>query len=335
MSRPGRTSIAEAAEGDRQRQRGSAVSVIVPVTQRPHDLAWLYRSYSKEFVAANRPYEFVFATEPWASSLTDPLQPLIDSGEPIRIVRVGQTVGESTLLDVAGSTCSNRILVTIPSYPRVEAGTLAPLIARVEGGADMASAVRTSQRSSVVNRIQNRIFHRLLKLAMGGNFRDVASGVWALKGSVLKDLPLYGDFFRFLPVLADREGFQVVEVEVEQHVEDQRARMYGPGIYLRRLIDLLGLMVLVRFTNKPLRFFGLVGSGSALGGGAILLMLFVQRVGGRGIADRPLLLLGTLLFVLGIQAVGMGLLGEIMVHLSASHRKLYRLRDDESAEGRL
>lgn len=316
-----------------EQQPGSclAVSVIVPVTQRPYDLACLYRYYSKELVEANRPFEFVFATEPWALSLTEPLQQLIDSGEPIRIVRVGQTVGESALLDVAASTCSNPILVTIPSYRRVQAGSLAPLIGEVEGGADMAAAVRTFRGSSVFNRIQNRVFHMLLRWTMGGNFRDVASGVWALKRSIVQDLPLYGDFFRFLPALADREGFQVAEVEVGQHLEDQRTRMYSPGVYLRRLVDLLGLMVLVRFTNKPLRFFGLVGSGLALGGGAILVVLFVQRLGGRAIADRPLLLLGTLLFVLGVQAVGMGLLGEIMVHLNASHRRVYRLRDDGSS----
>ena len=85
MSPTAQTAIVEATDGNAQQQGGSAVSVIIPVTQRPHDLAWLYESYSKEFIAANRHYEFVFATEPWASSLTDPLQPhsTVDSGNSI------------------------------------------------------------------------------------------------------------------------------------------------------------------------------------------------------------------------------------------------------------
>ena len=103
--------------------------------------------------------------------------------------------------------------------------------------------------------------------------------------------------------------------------------MYSLGVYLRRLIDLLGLVFLVRFTHKPLRFFGLFGSLFSFTGGAILIVLFVQRIGGRGIADRPMLLLGTILFVLGVQAIAMGLIGEIIVHLHASHRRTYRLRD--------
>jgi hypothetical protein len=302
------------------------VAVIVPVTERPHDLAWLYRTFSAELVAAKRPFEFVFVLEPWARSLASVLEPLVVAGEPIRVLEVGQSVGEAALLDAAASTCSSPIIATLPAYPRVQPGALEDLIQEVEEGADLASAVRVSQGASLVNRIQNRLFHGLLSWLGAQGFRDVASGVRALRRSILEDLPLYGDFFRFLPVLAKREGFTVVEREEPQHPEDQRARIYAPGVYLRRVIDLLGLFFILRFTHKPLRFFGLVGSLFSLGGAVILLVLFVQRVGGRGIADRPMLLLGTLLFVLGVQAIAMGLIGEIIVHLSASHRRTYRLR---------
>lgn len=321
------------AESSRTTEGGAraAVSVIVPVTERPHDLAWLYRTFSEEFVRAGRPYEFVFALEPWRHSLGESLDPLMASGEPIRIVEVGQTVGESALLDAAASLCTNSIVVTLPAYPRVRPGALEELVETLEEqGVDMASAVRVSEGSSFVNRLQNRAFHLLLGRMGGGGFRDVASGVRAMRRAIFDDLPLYGDFFRFLPVLAAREGFSVVEHEVEQHPEDKRTRVYHPGVYLRRLIDLLGVFFIVRFTQKPLRFFGLVGSFFALAGGSILTVLLVQRLGGRGIADRPLLLLGTLLLVLGVQAIAMGLIGEIIVHLNASHSRTYRLREEPS-----
>jgi hypothetical protein len=312
----------------------AAVSVIVPVTERPHDLAWLYRTFAAEFVAAGRPFEFVFAVEPWARSFAESLDPLIAAGEPIRVLEVGQTVGESALLDAAASVCTNAIVATLPAYPRVRPGALEELVGKVEKeGVDLASAVRVSKGASPLNRIQNRVFHVLLARIGGGGFRDVASGVRAMRRSIFEDLPLYGDFFRFLPVLAAREGFSVVEHEVEQHPEDQRTRIYGPGIYLRRLIDLLGVFFILRFTHKPLRFFGLVGSFFALAGSAILAVLFVQRVGGRGIADRPLLLLGALLLVLGVQAIAMGLIGEIIVHLNASHSRTYRLREEPRSSG--
>lgn len=330
------TTVPVTAEAVAQEDGGgpAAVSVIVPVTERPHDLAWLYRTFSEEFVAAGRPYEFVFAIEPWGRSLAESLDPLMASGEPVRVLEVGQTVGESALLDAAASVCTSSIVATLPAYPRVRPGALEELVEKVEReGVDLASAVRVSEGGSLVNRIQNRLFHLLLGRMGGGGFRDVASGVRAMRRSIFDDLPLYGDFFRFLPVLAAREGFSVLEHEVEQHPEDQRTRVYGPGVYLRRLIDLLGVFFILRFTHKPLRFFGLVGSFFALAGGAILGVLFVQRMGGRGIADRPLLLLGTLLLVLGVQAIAMGLIGEIIVHLNASHSRTYRLREEAPSSG--
>jgi hypothetical protein len=234
------------------------------------------------------------------------LAPLIEGGEPIRILRVGQTVGESALLAAASATCASPILITLPPYPRVQPGSLEILVQEVEKGADLASAARISGDSSFVNRVQNRVFHAILSRMAGGDFRDVASSVRAMRRAVMEEVRLYGDFFRFLPILARREGFEVVERDVPQHPEDQRARVYSPGVYLRRLIDVLGLFFLVRFTHKPLRFFGLLGSLFAFGGGAILLVLLVQRLGGRGIANRPMLLLGALLLVLGVQAIAMG-----------------------------
>lgn len=309
----------------RGRIRGE-VSVIVPVTERPHELAWIYRTFSPELEAAGRPFEFVFVVEPWARSMTESLAPLIEKGEPIRILEVGQTVGESALLAVASATCTSPFLITLPPYPRVEPGSFEILLREIERGADLASAVRISDGASLVNRVQNRVFHAIVGWTVGGNFRDVASGVRAMKPSLLNDVPLYGDFFRFLPIIARREGFDVVEVEVPQHPEDQRARVYSPGTYLRRIIDVLGLFFLLRFTHKPLRFFGLLGSCSLLAGGSVLAVLLVQRLGGRGIADRPVLLLGALLVVLGLQAIAMGLIGEIIVHLNVSQRRTYRLR---------
>jgi hypothetical protein len=150
-----------------------------------------------------------------------------------------------------------------------------------------------------------------------------------MRREVLLELPLYGDIWRFIPVLAKREGYAVNEVDVAQHENDTSTRVYRPSVYLSRLIDLLGLYFLLRFTEKPLRFFGLLGSTLATLGGGVLAVLLYQRMHGQGIADRPLLLLGVLLLVTGIQAVALGLVGEIIVHLHASGRRSYRLMRED------
>jgi hypothetical protein len=158
-------------------------------------------------------------------------------------------------------------------------------------------------------------------------FHDIACGVRVMRRSVAETLPLYGDLHRFIPALALREGHRVEEVPVPQHPNDAAMRVYGPGVYLRRLLDVAAFFFLAKFTEKPLRFFGLVGS-VFFGLGALTgLVLLVERVAGQGIANRPLLLLAVLLLALGVQFMGLGLVGEIIVHLRSPHRRAYRVRE--------
>ncbi len=304
------------------------VSVVVPVSERPHDLDLIYGEYSAPLDRIGIPFEFVFVVEPWAREMAEALRPLIEADEPIRVFEVGQRIGEAAMISAALPRTRGEVIVTLPAYPRIRPDGLVDLVQRVDEGADLASARRIASDRSLLNRLQNRLFHLLLRVGIKSDLRDVASGVRAMRRQVLEEIPLYGDFFRFLPVLAEREGFEVQEIPLPQHPEDARTRLYSPGVYLRRLIDLLGLFFVLRFTRKPLRFFGLIGAAISGVGAVILLVLFVQRLGGEGIADRPMLLLGVLLFVLGVQALGIGLVGEIIVHLSASEGRQYRVRDE-------
>jgi len=306
-----------------------SVSVIVPITERPAELCALYREYSAVLAASDRAFEFVFVVEPWNRELTAGLTALRREGQPIEVIEAGQTVGEASLMRLGAEHARGDILVTLPAYYRIEASALPGLIREVEAGADLVVARRWPRRDSWVNRMQTAAFHALLRGVGRGRFDDVACGVRAMRREVVDTVPLYGDFYRFFPLLVQQEGFQVRQVDAPQHPLDQRTRVYGPGVYVRRLIDLLGVYFLLRFSHKPLRFFGLVGSVLSGVGGGILLVVLAQRLGGQGIADRPLLLLGVLLFTLGFQAIALGLVGEIIVHLSASSARMYRLRDEE------
>lgn len=307
------------------------ISVVVPVTERPASLVDLYHEYAAPIRNSEKSYEFVFALEPWFEELAHDVEALALEGEPIKVLRVSQTAGESSLLRLAVANTRGRVIVTLPAYFRVEASTLTRLISCVENGTDIAVARRWPRRDSWINRLQNRTFHAALARVGRTKLRDVACGVRALRRDVFDRVPLYGDFFRFWPLLALAEGYDVAEIDARQHELDRRSRVYSPGVYLRRAIDILGIFFLLRFTRKPLRFFGLLGSASALLGSAILALLAVQRIGGTGIANRPILLLGVLLVVLGVQAIALGLVGEIIVHLHISKTGTYRVRSSQDS----
>lgn len=311
------------------------ISVLVQVAGRPEPLAAFYEELTA-VLSDSYALEFVFVLEPRFDGLATELLELAARGAPIRVIRLGQRLGQAALLRAGLAHCRGSILLTLPARRRVETAALRKLVQAVEAGVDVAVARRWPRHDSWLHRTQARTFHALAGRLLGAasaRINDVNSGVMVIRRSLLSEIPLYGDFARFLPLVAQRDGYVVEEIIAPQPVSDQRAALRSPGGYLRNVLDLLGFAFLMRFNEKPLRFFGVIGSAAVVPGVLILLALVVQRLTGTGIADRPLLLLGVLLIVVGIQMIALGLIGEIIVHLHASERRGYRIQTEPATAG--
>jgi hypothetical protein len=304
------------------------VSVLVPVAEPAPDLVELYREFSEPLAAAGLNFEFVFVSFTWYREFTAPLRQLAEQA-PIVLIELGHGAGETPLLRAGVTAARGRIICTLPPYRQTEAAVLPRLVQRVCAGADLAVACRSPRKDSLINRFQSRALHLVLRGATGGKLHDAACGVRAFRQELWGELRLYGDFARFLPVFALRDGFEVEEVPAAVHPGSMRARVHRPGVYLRRLVDSLGLLFLIKFTEKPLRLFGLLGAVFSLGGALILVVVLVQRLLGQGLADRPLLLLGVLLATVGIQLLALGLIGELIVHVTAARQRLYRVKNED------
>jgi glycosyltransferase involved in cell wall biosynthesis len=301
------------------------VSVVVPVVERADDLQAVHQAFSRELETRGLPHEFVFVVD---GGLTMPPELAALGQQPsVRVLRFARTFGETAALRLGIERSTGDVILTLPAYFQVKPEGVGPLLAALEAGSDMAVASRSPRLDSWLNRMQSAVFHRMLSGVTDQRFHDIACGVRVMRRPVAEALPLYGDLHRFIPALALREGYLVEEVPVAQHPQDARTRLYGPGVYFRRLLDITAFFFLAKFTEKPLRFFGLVGSVFFVAGAATGLVLLIDRLSGTGIANRPLLLLAVLLLSLGVQLMGLGLVGEIIVHLRAPHRRAYRVRE--------
>jgi glycosyltransferase involved in cell wall biosynthesis len=302
------------------------ISVIVPVVERAGDLMAVYQAFDRELSARSESYEFLFVFD---GRFTPPPE-LVELGrvtERVRILRFAREFGETAALRLGIERSRGEVLLTLPAYFQVQPEGINLLLDAVASGADMAVAQRSPRLDSWLNRMQSRAFHRIIGGVSDQRFHDMACGVRAMTRSVAETLPLYGDLHRFIPALALREGYRVEEIAVPQHPADARMRVYRPGVYFRRLLDVAAFFFLAKFTEKPLRFFGLVGSFFFAIGAVMSLVLLIQRLDGQAIANRPALLLAVLLVALGVQLIGLGLVGEIIVHLRAPHRRAYRVRE--------
>jgi hypothetical protein len=300
------------------------LTVLVLASERAEAILELYRETRAIFQSTGMAVEYVFALEPWFASLAEDIRRTKAPEDQLEILVSAHRMGETGLVRMALPHCRAPRLLILPAYQRVAPESL-PILLRALDQADLVVARRWPRNDSFINRLQSRVFHRVTGWVTGIRLRDIGSGVRAIRREVLEEVPLYGDLYRFLPVLAARDGFRVSEEDSAQHPADARTRVYRPAVYLRRALDLLGLYFLVRFTEKPLRFFGLIGAILGVVGGLVLLIVLLQKIGGQGVADRPLLLLGVLLFVLGVQAVALGLIGEIIVHIHAARYRRYRV----------
>lgn len=299
-------------------------SIVVPVAERCQEIAKIYESHAAVLRSVGSTFEVIVVIDSGFGEARDALQPLIDKGEPIRVVTMPRTYGEAGVLAIGCVAAKGGVIITVPPYPQTVPEAILELVKCVEQGADLAIACRSPRRDPWGNRIQNRIFHWILLRMSGMKFQDLGCGVRAIRRLVIEEVNLYGDMHRFLPILAYKRGFRIIECPVPQHPDDTAIRLYRPGLYLRRLLDILTIAFLLKFTKKPLRFFGLIGAGMFGTGALISAVLVIQRLLGlTALSGRPLLVLGALLMVLGVQTGSIGLLGEMIVFTHARRFKDY------------
>jgi len=304
-------------------------SVVVPISERHDDLKELYLLFSKELKAAGFRFEFIFVLDGRQQEAEKSLVALKKERSEIKIISLNRSFGEATTLSVGFEYARGPLIVTLSPYFQVEPYEFSKVLRALEEGKnDLVITRRYPRIDSIFNRVQSLVFHRITQVLTGTKYHDISCGLRVFRRKVAEEVHLYGDLHRFLPLLAYQRGFKVVEVPVRQSPHDKKARINKPGVYLRRLLDIMTLFFLFKFTKKPLRFFGLLGS-SLSGAGVVTLgyLALYKLLGFGGIAGRPLLILGVLLLVLGVQFFSIGLLGEIIIFTHSSETKDYQIKE--------
>lgn len=301
------------------------ISVVIPVSQHSGDLEEIYARFSAELEETGHLYEFIFISDGADEKTFQILKQLQERHSNVKVIKFNQPFGEAVALSVGFEKARGEIIMTLASFMQTDPPDIHKLLHEVDTGYDLVIGWRHRRVDPALNRWQSAAFNWITRRITKVPLHDLNCSLRVLRRKVVEAIPIYGDQFRFLPILAIRQGFQVKEVRVK-HVEEMgKTGIYGLGSYVRRLIDILTLFFLVKFTKKPLRFFGLIGSALFGVGLSINVYLTVIRLMGNPIGDRPMLLLGVLLMVLGIQTFSIGLVGEIIIFTHAKKIKEYHI----------
>ena len=302
------------------------VSVVVPISERHDDIKLLYNLYADELNKLGKDFEFIFVVDGNFQTAYDDLKSLKNSGNPIRIFKYARTFGESNALMKGFEQAKGDKVLTLASYMQVEPNDLEKVFLAYSDGNDLVITRRYPRKDHLINRIQSKAYHYIIRKLTGTKFKDITSGMRLIDRNILSEFNLYGDLHRFIPIFALKNGIKVKEVNVSQRREDKKARLVNPGIYLRRFLDILTIFFLIKFTKKPLRFFGFIGSVFSIIGGVITIYLGLLRIFGKiDLANRPMLLLGVLLAVFGLQVFSVGLIGELILFTRIKDMEHYRI----------
>lgn len=304
------------------------VTIIIPVQTGDAEIEQVVSGLGNELDRLGKTWECVLVFDGVRGPAWQKAQALIAHfGAKLKTITFENTFGDSVCLSAGVERALGRVIVTSPAYMQIDPIELGRMLAAIEGGADFVTPWRKPRIDPWLNQLQSASFNWVIRRIIKGEFHDLNCYFRAFRRDVLFDISIYGDMYRFLPVIAQRQGYRVVEVQVRHLKEWGRAGFFGVAVYLRRFLDVLGVMFLTKFTLKPLRFFGSVGLLLSMIGGGMLAWMAYQHffTDAHGLYGRPAFLVAIMLFVLGVQVLGFGLVGEIIIYTQARNLREYRI----------
>jgi len=295
------------------RSRAASISVVVPLYNERPSLDVLYCRLAAVLAQVATRYEIIFVDDGSTDGATKRLRELRASDRAVKYVRFRRNFGKSAALAAGFRAARYEIIVTMDADLQDIPEQLPLLLNQLDEGYDLVSGWRHQRNDKLTKRIGSKIYNSVTSLLTGVRLHDINCGFKCYRREVLDEVMVYGERHRYIPVLASYRGFRLGEVKIEHAPREHGESRYGLERVLGGVFSLLTVILMTRYTNKPLHFFGLMGLLLAGAGSAIDLYLIILRVFfNEWLSNRPLLIIGTLFAIVGVQLVLFGLLAEMV-----------------------
>jgi dolichol-phosphate mannosyltransferase len=303
------------------------ISVVVPVHNEERSVALLLDELDSALQPLGISWEAIFVDDGSTDGTFAALTRLHAARDDVVVVRLRRNFGKAAALAAGFAQTHGEVIVTIDGDLQDDPAEIPHLLAKLEEGFDLVSGWKSNRRDPLRRRILSRVFNTVSGWISGVHLHDMNCGLKAYRAEVVRGLRLYGELHRFIPVLAHNRGYRIAELPVNHRPREHGRSRYGLERYLRGFLDLLTVSFLGRYRHRPLHLFGGLGLMLSLAGIGILLYLTVVKLMGQAIGQRPLLILGVLLVVVGIQIFSLGLITEL---ITSHHEE--RATDRERSE---
>jgi glycosyltransferase involved in cell wall biosynthesis len=295
------------------RDHATDISVVIPLFNEQESLEELYDNIRGVMRDIDKTYEIIFVDDGSTDDSADLIESLSDRDHNVKLIQFRKNYGKSEGLNAGFAASSGRYVVTMDADLQDDPGEIPNLIAKLEEGYDLVSGWKKVRHDPLTKKVSSRIYNFFTSVFSGIRLHDFNCGLKAYRQRVVKSLNVYGDLHRYLPVVAHRTGFRVTEIPVKHHPRKFGESKFGSSRLFRGAFDLLTITFLTRYRKRPLHLFGGLGVFFFIVGFAISLFLAIQKIFyDANLSNRPLLFLGVLLIIVGIQFISIGLLGEMI-----------------------
>lgn len=293
-----------------------SLSVVIPLYNEEENIKVLHERLKRSLDRLNMEYEIIYVDDGSIDNTLSILEEIQASDQTVMVLSFRRNFGQTAAFAAGFDFARGDIVVTMDGDLQNDPDDIPKLLELIKTN-DLVSGWRKKRKDPFFSRrLPSMIANWLISKVTGVKLHDYGCSLKAYRRDVIKNLRLYGEMHRFIPAVASWYGVRVAEVETTHHPRLRGKSKYGITRTIKVVLDLITVKFLQSFSTKPLQFFGSFGMAGGFVGFLILLYLSIEKILlSKPIGGRPLLLLGALLVIVGIQFIGMGLLGEMIVRV--------------------
>lgn len=307
------------------------LSVVIPIRNEAPSLPELYREFTETLAAWGRPYELILVDDGSTDDSFEIMARIQSTDARVRVLRLRRNFGQTAAFAAGFDYARGRLIVTSDGDLQNDPHDIPAMVEKIDAGYDIVCGWRKDRKDAFFSRrVPSTIANGLISAVTGVHLHDYGCSLKVFRADIVKGMRLYGEMHRFLPAIASEQTSSIVEIPVNHRARKYGRSKYGIGRTTRVMLDLLTVKFLLSFSTRPLQFFGLIGGALGLTGFAISAWLAYERlIEATSLSNRPLLLLGGLLIISGVQLVTIGLVAEIQARTyhESQNKPIYRIRE--------
>jgi glycosyltransferase involved in cell wall biosynthesis len=309
-----------------------AISVVVPVMNEEQNVRPLYEKLSAQLNALGQHYEIIFVDDGSTDKTFLALKALhADHAGTVRVIRFRRNFGKTPALVAGFSRCRGEVIFTMDGDLQDDPEEIPRFLEKLDEGYDLVSGWKFPRHDPITKTFPSRVFNGMVSTMTGVHLHDINNGFKAYRRELIEDnqLKLYGEFHRFVPVMAHWRGYSITEIKVRHHPRKYGVSKFGARRFGRGLIDLINVLFLTTFLRTPLRFFGPLGFWTFFVGALIDTFVVIRSfVSHEPIHNQPLLFVGILLMIIGVNFFMTGLQSEMIRHYAFRSDEEYSIRQE-------